>query len=44
MKDAGVYTCHNDEEKGKELSVTIKHRPDVDQDNLEGKNSDRRAK
>ncbi|KPJ10719.1 Fibroblast growth factor receptor-like 1 [Papilio machaon] len=39
-KDAGVYTCHNDEEKGREMSVTIKHKPDVEQDNLEEYQSD----
>ncbi|XP_013166263.1 PREDICTED: fibroblast growth factor receptor homolog 1-like isoform X2 [Papilio xuthus] len=39
-KDAGVYTCHNDEDKGREMSVTIKHRPDVEQDNLEEYQSD----
>ncbi|CAH2054795.1 unnamed protein product, partial [Iphiclides podalirius] len=40
MKDAGVYSCHNDEERGNELSVTIKHRPDAEQDNLEEYQSD----
>ncbi|CAK1593714.1 unnamed protein product [Parnassius mnemosyne] len=39
-KDAGVYTCHNDEDKGKEMRVTIKHKPDVEQDNLEEYQSD----
>ncbi|XP_013147632.1 PREDICTED: fibroblast growth factor receptor homolog 1-like isoform X1 [Papilio polytes] len=39
-KDAGVYTCHNDEDKGREMSVTIKHWPDVEQDNLEEYQSD----
>lgn len=31
-KDAGVYSCQNDEERGREMSVTIKHKELQDQD------------
>ncbi|XP_072933548.1 fibroblast growth factor receptor homolog 1-like isoform X2 [Epargyreus clarus] len=34
-KDAGVYTCHNGEEKKRELTITIKHKPDFEVDSLE---------
>ncbi|XP_039759893.1 fibroblast growth factor receptor homolog 1-like isoform X2 [Pararge aegeria] len=37
-EDAGVYTCHNEEDKGKEMSVTIKHKPDLS--NIEEYQSD----
>ncbi|XP_045779071.1 fibroblast growth factor receptor homolog 1-like isoform X2 [Maniola jurtina] len=39
-KDAGVYTCQNEEDKGKEMSVTIKHKPDLTSDNIEEYQSD----
>ncbi|XP_023936187.2 fibroblast growth factor receptor homolog 1 isoform X2 [Bicyclus anynana] len=39
-KDAGLYTCHNEEDKGKEMSVTIKHKPDLSSDNIEEYQSD----
>ncbi|CAK1545604.1 unnamed protein product [Leptosia nina] len=31
-KDAGVYACQNEEDNSKEMSVTIKHKPDLDAD------------
>lgn len=34
-KDAGVYSCQNEEDKFKEMAVTIKHKIGQDQDNLE---------
>lgn len=41
-KDAGVYSCQNEEDKFKEMAVTIKHKIGQDQDNLEGNVSQRR--
>lgn len=35
-KDAGVYTCQNEEDKSREMSVTIKHKPDLGSDNIDG--------
>lgn len=35
-KDAGVYTCQNEEDKSREMSVTIKHKPDLGPDNIDG--------
>ncbi|XP_047508210.1 fibroblast growth factor receptor homolog 1-like isoform X2 [Pieris napi] len=31
-KDAGVYACQNEEDESKEISVTIKHKPEIDAD------------
>ncbi|XP_022113938.2 fibroblast growth factor receptor homolog 1 isoform X2 [Pieris rapae] len=31
-KDAGVYACQNEEDESKEMSVTIKHKPEIDAD------------
>ncbi|CAG9567879.1 unnamed protein product [Danaus chrysippus] len=39
-KDAGVYTCQNEEDKGKEMSVTIKHKPELETENIEEYQSD----
>ncbi|XP_047537588.1 fibroblast growth factor receptor homolog 1-like isoform X1 [Vanessa atalanta] len=39
-KDAGVYTCQNEDDKSKEMSVTIKHKPDLGPDNIEEYQSD----
>ncbi|CAH2095151.1 unnamed protein product [Euphydryas editha] len=39
-KDAGVYTCQNEEDKSREMSVTIKHKPDLGPDNIDEYQSD----
>ncbi|CAH2095154.1 unnamed protein product [Euphydryas editha] len=39
-KDAGVYTCQNEEDKSREMSVTIKHKPDIGPDNIDEYQSD----
>ncbi|CAH0732009.1 unnamed protein product, partial [Brenthis ino] len=39
-KDAGKYSCTSDEDKSKELIVTIKHKPDFAPDNIEEYQSD----
>ncbi|CAH2095159.1 unnamed protein product [Euphydryas editha] len=39
-KDAGVYSCQNEEDKSREMSVTIKHKPDLGPDNIDEYQSD----
>ncbi|KAG6443584.1 hypothetical protein O3G_MSEX002920 [Manduca sexta] len=34
-KDAGVYSCKNEEDDVKEMAITIKHKPSQDQENME---------